>query len=1015
MRTLFALILLCPALLMAESYWQQDVSYKIDATLRTKDNTIAGVERLVYRNNSPDVLNAVYFRLYWNLFTEGSRGQKYAETQKQFYRGTSGGISILKFAVLLNGVEKSPEYTIDNTLMRVILPSPLNPGESITFHLEFEGKIPEEGDRTGHEGRDYDIAQWYPQISTYDKHGWDKSQYLGPAEFHLEYGTFDVNITLPKSFTLGYTGVLVNPEEVYPDSVLRRLKQSEADTGTVRIADYSKKEWGAVDTVMTTWKFHADNVRDFAFSANENYIWDATGLLPRAGETPVTIHALYFPDKEEFWKDAARHGAHAVQFFSEHFGSYAYRNVFIVEGPVGGGMEYPGITFIGHYGEDESNSLFGIITHEVAHNWFPMMVGSNETSYPFMDEGFATYMTVAATEDYFGRYNNEYIWTKWYQKLLHFPNDAGRESIQRESFRIAKTGYEEPVTTHPYRNRHSALSGSSYYSKTGAVLYMLQYVLGDSLFENGMKDYFSRWKFKHPYPEDFFAAMETSGGRRDLSWFFDEWFNKTVTCDYGISGFDARLLPTPGQPVYQAKLSVRRYNPAIMPVDVRIDMADGSRQMVYFPIDRWLNAETEQDTILELKSEPLRAELNPDGRILDINRLNNRSGSPKIIARLDNTMFNIPPVDAYLLKWRPSFWYTDQGGWNVGYKISGSYLEDLYGANLWQAYNTRDNTLDYALNLSHNTYSLTPLSRAQLGLYRMEGRKGASVSLQKELRRRYGISPYHTFRLTFSYSRSDNSEYLLHRETWEEGALERALFGYYYYNRGRFWNVNASAVFEGSTTFLGRGDFQYSKRTFQVKGRLNMPGGWDLALRFYNGIGYGDIPEQTKYYFSGSSPIDQMEEPFFRSKGPLPSTLRDHAMSEGGGNMRGYYGILARGEKIDAINAEARFSKLIPFVNLNLPLLSYLMHRVYSSVFFDAGRIAQSGEALLNRRFEVDFGFGFRLASLSTIFGSFSQSDILNSLGLYTLRVDFPVYVSMPKADENKLKLRWVLSLSEVL
>jgi len=554
---------------------------------------------------------------------------------------------------------------------------------------------------------------------------------------------------------------------------------------------------------------------------------------------------------------------------------------------------------------------------------------------------------------------------------------------------------------------------TSIYSKTGAVLFMLQYVLGDSVFESVMKEYFNRWKSKHPYPEDFYATMQENSGRRDLRWFFDEWFNKTAMCDYGICKFDYDVIKMDTLTIFRTKLKVRKYQSAIMPVDVEIKMSDGNKTTVWFPIDKWQNAEVERDTIIDLPSKPIGAELNPGGRILDINRLNNRRPYPKVDLRFDNTVFDVNPIDAYLIKWRPSIWFTDRGGWNFGYKIKGSYLEDQYSANLWQAFNTRDNTFDHDLTLSHNTYTITPLSNIDFRWYRIEGRKGATISLQKQLRRHYSYPPYHTFRLTYSYSHLIDKAYLWHPETWQNGNLHRFIVGYYYNNRGSFWNVNASASVEASSSLFGRSDFQYSKRTFQIRSNLNIPGGWDLALRFYNGIGYGGIPNQTKYYFSSSSPIEQMSEPLLRSEGPLPPKVRDHSLSPGGGCMRGYYRSIALGDKIDAFNAEARFSSLIPFVNVNVPVLNYLMNYVNSSLFFDAGRIAMQNQKLWDQRFEVDFGFGFRLTSFWNILGEFARSDLLSSIGLNTIKIDFPIYASAPALGENKLKLRWVLGFSQ--
>ena len=1015
MRSLILLFhVFVSSVLFAESYWQQDVHYKIDAALNTKTHRVEGNEQLMYRNNSPDVLSVVYFRLYWNLFTQGSYGQQFAERNKYYYFDTTGGIWLTRFSILDGLLEQTPEYHVDNTLMEVRLMKPLQPGDSVVFHCDFVERVPEGGERTGHQGRDYNIAQWYPQIATYDRYGWDKNQYLGGAEFHDEYGTFDVAVTLPRSFTLGFTGTLLNPEEVYPDSVRQRLAESSGKDETVRIADFSKQEWGDNDTLSRTWKFHADHVRDFAWTADEHYIWDVAHWSPGPGQPSVAVHALYFDDKAEFWKDVAHFGRHAISFFSSHYGMYAYPSMFVVEGVVGGGMEYPGVVFIGHIGDKSDHSLYGVVVHEIGHSWYPMMIGSNETYYAFMDEGFNTFITATAVEDYYGRFDNGYEWTEWYQRLLHFPNDNEREGIQRQALWLAKTGYEEPIATHSYRFAEQRLASTSIYQKTASVMFMLKYVLGDSVFENVMKEYYNRWKFKLPYPEDFYATAQEVSGMKDLRWFFDEWFNRASTCDYGLGRLKYSMNQSGGQTSYRTKISVYRYGPAIMPVDVRVRMIDDSCRTVWIPYDKWINAEVKFDTVVDLPAQPVDAELNPGGSILDINRLNNCSSFPKVDLRLDNTLFDVAPIDAYLLKARPSFWYTDEGGWNAGYKLSGSYLEDLCSGSLYQLYNIRNNTMDFDLSLLHNLYQLTQSSYLTARWYRLEGREGVTLGFQKGFREHYWMQPVHNLSFRYSYSQADDREYLLDPASWDEGSLQRIVAGYDYSNNDRLWRINASAYYEGSISLVGRSDFAYSKRTLEIKTNLTMPAHWTLALRLYSGVGMGNVPNQTKYYFLGGSPLDQFSSPFFRSKGVFPSTVRDHALYPGGGIMRGYYAYPdTAGDKIEAFSAEARFSDLIPFMNVDFPLAGILTSLLRSSLFIDVGRIASNPDNLWDQRFEVDWGFGIRLASLSSLFGPFTYSDLLSGVGLRTLRVDFPIYVSKPMEGENKIKLRWVVSLSE--
>ena len=1022
MRYLSLLFFFFPVLLHAESYWQQDVHYIIDAKLNPDSAIVTGKETLIYTNNSPDTLKVAYFRLYWNAFTEGSKGQIFHQKLKYYGWQTDGGITLKKFTTINGGKETDPVISIDNTVMEVELPVPLAPGDSMKFYTEWEGRVRTGGNRTGHVGRDFNIAQWYPQIAVYDKYGWDKNQYLTQAEFHNEYGTFDVGITLPKSFLLGYTGKVMNPEEVYPDSVREKLKASMGNDSTVQIADYSVTDWKGQDTLLQTWKMRAEHVTDFAWSANEHYIWDVAHWTPPTppeagmGATCITINSLYFSDKKEYWREVAHFGRHAISFFSTHYGQYTYPNMFIVEGVEGGAMEYPGLTFCGHYGDPNGHGLYGVVVHETGHNWYPMMMQSNETMFAFMDEGFNTFITTTADEDYYGRHNNSYTWTERTPKFFHYDNDDDRQGQQRGALGLAKTGYEEAVATHCYRFKQQDLFGSSIYSKTGTILFMLQYVLGDSVFQHVMLEYYRKYHFKHVYPEDFYTNAMEASGQRDLRWFFDEWFNRTYTCDYGICGLKSERIQETAQARYRTRFTIHRYGQAIMPLDIRLTMADGSTQTVWMPVDKWFNGEDERDTVVDLPASPAKAEINPDGRILDIDRLNNTTSMiPPTKTEFDNTMFHVTPVDSYLLMWRPSFWYTDEGGTQVGAKFNGSYLDDLDKLNLGGWYNVREKSLNYDIAAGQNTYDKTPLSSVNTRYYRLEGRKGFELEFSKGYRDLYYTTPYHTVTAKYSYSKADNTDYLLAPATWDEGNLQRMILGYTYYNTGEKWIFNAAFNFESSLGIVGQNDFSYSKRTVDLKGTLRDVVPFDLSIRLYDGWGNGAIPNQAKYYFGGANPLEQMNAPFFRSKGPLPSEVRDHALYPGGGNMRGYYNFAVAGSKIEAMNAEARFSTPIPFYTgpIPVPFMGPVFRRLRSVLFFDAGRIASDPQNILDQRFEVDCGAGLRLVQLTQFFGPFSATNLLSGVGLSMIRLDFPIYVSMPAPGEDKLKFRWVVGLNE--
>jgi aminopeptidase N len=1012
MRKLLLVLLILPSIMYAESYWQQNVHYTIEASLDPAEHTIDGREEIVYINNSPDRLNTVIFRLYWNAFRPGSHARQFMQQNKQYYQfDTSGGMNVKQIAILEGGREIFPVFTIDNTLMEVLLPSPLLPGDTIRFGVGFVGSIPGEVTRAGHEGRDYSIAQWYPQIATYDRYGWDRSQYLLAFEFHNEFATFDVSVTLPRSFTLGYSGNLLNPEEVYPESVRTRLQEASEMPGTVRIADYSEAEWTTGDSDLVTWKFHSDCANDFAWSANEHYIWDVAHWSSPSSDRTVAVHALYFDDVAGYWKDAPQFGAHALGLFSTRFGMFPYENMFLVESGEGGGMEYPGLTFIGHYGDEYTHDLYGVIAHEIAHNWSPMMMGTNETMFPFMDEGFATFMTGVAMEAYYGRYHNAATFSAWYHRLLRFPEDDVRNQMQLSYLTTATTGHEEPLSTPGYRFTEAHSPGQAY-SKMGSVLLMLQYVLGDSVFDEVMREYNHRWKFKHPYPDDFIAVAQEVSGRRDLRWFFNQWIDRTYTCDYGIGGLEYETVKDHSRTAFRTRLRLHRIGEAIMPLDVHVSLEDGGETVVDIPVERWMNAETCVDTFVVLPSPPQRAEINPDGRIADINRLNNVTGLPPVDLGFDNTFYEATPQDAYALKWRPSIWYTDEGGWNAGYRLRGSYLEDMYGVRFYHLFNFRDRTMNYDLSLTHNAWKVSPLTTLTARVWRMEGRKGVSVGFSKGFRRALSIPPYHTVSVRYGYVQADNPEYLLLPDTWQQGGLHRMTAGYNYTNRGSYWRTSAAVTFEASTSLFSESDFLYTKRSIEVKADFDMPGRWIMALRYFNGIGSGDIPGQTRYYFANASPLEQLDSPLLRSKGVIPTTLRDHAIAPGGGLMRGYVDQFRTGDKMEAINAEARFGSLIPFFRPRIPVLSSLMDQLKTTFFLDAGRIVRQDETLWKARFEIDCGFGVQLNSLRRLFGVLGQSDLFTDIGLETIRFDVPLYVSAPLPDEAKLKFRWVLTMT---
>ncbi len=459
-----------------ERYWQQGVSYRIDAELDPRTATVRGAERIVYRNRSPQALSSLVLNLYQNVFSEGVPRNRFVNV--------TGGVTLERVAaqgqtlsrrtareipVVPGPREDAPTgYSVEGTLARLKLPRPVAPGDSVVLEIDWRHVVPPAPSfRTGWDetlgARSYHVAQWYPQVATFDDvYGWDATPYLGDGEFYLEYGEFDVSVTLPEGYLVGATGVLQNPEEVLTAEARRRLAAalgSDSVTAVVTEADLeARNATQSSPEAQLTWRFRAENVRDFAFSTSRRFVWDATrAVIPdgSGGTRTVAVNALYRAGAGS-WEQAARFVQHSIRFYSELLIPYLYPQITTAEGPIGG-MEYPMLVFITR--RDEPESLHGVTAHEVAHEWFPMMVGQNEASFAWMDEGFATFLEALAADDLYDR-------TDSYQGDL------------ASYLRVAGSEAEVPLMRHtdlasPYGARTVAA-----YSKPGLLLRSLRAVGG---------------------------------------------------------------------------------------------------------------------------------------------------------------------------------------------------------------------------------------------------------------------------------------------------------------------------------------------------------------------------------------------------------------------------------------------------------------------------------------------------------------------------------------------------------
>jgi len=552
-------------------YWTNRVDYVIDAALDPATGRLEGEERIAYTNNSPDTLGVLVLRLYQNLFSQGVPRNRFVPI--------TGGMEL--GALTVDGAVAQPvtpgqrpqgaAYQVSGTLLNVRPPAPIPPGATATLELSWSFTVPPAGaPRHGHiDHTIYNVAQWYPQVATYDDlDGWHTWPYLGDGEFYLEYGDFDVSLTLPEGWVVGATGELANADEVLTEPVRERLARALRQDDVVHVV--TEEMFGAGDATLRapggslTWRFTAEDVRDFAFATSNRYLWDATRAVTPdsddAGSAPdtVAVHA-FFPPSATTWRDAARYIRHSVEYHAEHWHPYPWPHMTGAMGPVGG-MEYPMLTFVAAFGQERL--VYEVLNHEIGHMWYPMMVGSNEPSYPWMDEGLTTYIENYATADF-------------------FEDDRAFTQSAMSALQALRASGHTPIMRHADLHGPGGTRGASSYHKPATLLRALETVIGREAVWQALADYADAWIYRHPQPIDFFNTVERVAGR-DLDWFWYPWFYETVSMDQALR--EVRL----SEDLRTATVTVLDEGDAPMPITLDFTLEGGAVERRTLPVDVWL-------------------------------------------------------------------------------------------------------------------------------------------------------------------------------------------------------------------------------------------------------------------------------------------------------------------------------------------------------------------------------------------------------------------------------------------
>ncbi|HMU10631.1 MAG TPA: M1 family metallopeptidase [Ferruginibacter sp.] len=584
-------------------YWQNKADYQIAASLNDETNQVSGTVTITYKNNSPHALPFLWLQLDQNLFNKESRGQarmplnsrsRYGDSKSNF----NGGYKISSVKLVNENTEAN--YVITDTRMQIRLPRAMKAGgDLVKIKIDYSFTLPQYGaDRCGiletKNGNIFAVAQWFPRMCVFDDvEGWNTLPYLGPSEFYCEYGDFDVTITVPSSHIVVCSGELLNEAEVLTATQVSRMAQAKKSDKTVIIRSASEVTDPASRPKSKTlsWHFKINNARDVAWASSKSFIWDAAKMNLPSGKTSLAMSVYPVEsDGAKGWGRSTEYTKGSIENYSKRWFEYPYSCAVNVASNIGG-MEYPGIVFCGYKATE--GDLFGVTDHEFGHTWFPMIVGSNERKYGWMDEGFNTFINSLATEDFNkGEYKDQ---PTNMEQVVPFIFGAGSEPIL--------------LTPDAMKERNI---GVALYFKPGLGLALLRKeILGPDRFDYAFKEYIKRWAYKHPTPWDFFRTMDNVAGE-DLSWFWKAWFMENYKFDQAI----ASVTYDNNDAAKGAVVNIVNMEQMALPVNISYETKSGVKGSIKLPVEVWNNTnnwKVKLPTTEELKSVTLdEAKVFPD-------------------------------------------------------------------------------------------------------------------------------------------------------------------------------------------------------------------------------------------------------------------------------------------------------------------------------------------------------------------------------------------------------------------
>jgi peptidase M1-like protein len=989
------------------TYWQQEVAYEIEARLDEPSGTLSGTERIRYTNRSPDTLTAFSLQLYLNAFRPGSRwaDADSAEGRRRFNDlgdPDFGFNHVRDVRIMGMPVRAIYPFAPDSTVVRFALPRPLPPDESMSVELGWDARPSTVPRRQGRQGRRFDFAQWYPKVVVYDRYGWEERPLYPAGEFYGEFGSFLVDLDVPEDQIVGATGVPVcgdpgweksNRTPSHPVEYLRDYYGARTPPGDVcsRPARGRKRI-----------RWYAEDVHHFALSLNPEYRYEGGRY------EDVAIHVLYQPGDEGTWGNgvAVDRTKNALEWLDRLFGKFAWPQITNVHRIEGGGTEFPMMVMNGSADQ-------GLIVHEVGHNYTMGILANNEWREGWLDEGFTSFQTT------------------WFWETQGKPD--GYERTEAGILELDLDGYSEPVSLVSEAYRDFTSYNISIYSRGELFFHQLRYIVGEATMHRILQTYYGRWKLKH-VDELSFRAVAEEVSRRDLSTFFGQGLHATELYDYSIGKvttvrrYDGTAVtgsrstavpPSRRSDSWVTRVEVLRRSPGQIPVEVAV-VAERDTGVVR------IEGLTEREWVeVPTRSKPQTVLLDPRVRAHDWNMLNNRKRMGGFFSRLFRPL---PGTDVYFhpyfstrsrrdrltLGLHPTVWYNDAGGVTLGVRSRSDYLGRFEQNQSWVSVGTgwgaddEVQEVDFVFRSRNPVHLHAPNTSQTFDGFKIEGRYGLRASLDWSRRKHLTFGPTWSGGLSLTWVAVDDPRYLDPGFYDDVGTVELQVASGITTQRGNWQLALRSAVAGGlvynrdGLTASGRPELNpfYFRYSLEATARHPLGTGRGLAARAFVGVAEGDdaTAKQRQIYVQGADPLQQLYNPFLRSRGALlvGDDFRYH--TPGGANLRG-------------IDPRVSTSAI---VGLNLELDQTLGSRPSARLF---SRVALAAF--------TDLALGIR-GPAQPLTGE--EIDFLGDLGLgvraehrigdtrFTTRVDFPLYVSRPElaqdrdAGDDQFEFRWTFS-----